>query len=872
MTIAWSASSEPDLAGYEIFRSTSSPVSTATSPLNGASLLSTPTYTDTAVTNGTTYFYAVRAIDAADNTSTLSSESSATPQQERHALSFDGANDYVTFGAAPQFGTSTLTVETWFKRTAPGVGTSTGSGGIASAIPLIAKGRAESDGSSLDMNYFLGIDATDGTLVADFEDAASGANHPVEGTTVITSNIWHHAAASYDGTTWRLYLDGVLEAKLAAGATPRADSIQHASLGSALTSTGAAAGFFAGQLDEARIWDIARAGSDLRSSRNSEIVSAPDLVGRFGLNEETGTTARNSAGSQDGTLLNGTAWAAGYDFQQDATAPSPPTNLAGAGDDGIVTLTWTASGAADLAGYDVFRSTTTPVSTSGSPVNGTDLVRAITYTDSGLTNGTTYHYVLVAVDGSGNRSTPSLAASATPVVGDPVFVGAGDIARCNGTGDEATAAVLDTIPGTVFTAGDNVYENGTLSEFQSCYGPSWGRASIKDRTRPVVGNHDYGNGSSNGSGYFDYFNGAGNQTGAAGDRALGYYSYDIGAYWHVVALNTECGIDAACVMATQVDWLRTDLASNTAKNVIAIWHRPRWSSGASQPGDIRQQPLWQAVYDYGAELVLVGHDHHYERFAPQNGSGQADAAHGVREIIVGTGGASFTSAGSTAAANSEIRNGSTFGVLKLRLHQTSYDWHFVPAGGGTFTDSGTSPTHGMPNVPPVVDSVTIDQPTPTTAQTLTATITSHDLNGDPVTYARQWTKNGVDIAGATGVTLNLATAGNGDKGDQIALRVTANDGSNTSSPQTSGAVTCRLAPDRDGCPEQSRAGNEHGTDGNRDAGRCRRRHGQPHLRLVGQRNRAQDDIRHDLAYGHVRSVAAGQRRHGRHDQRRSNAK
>src|SRR3954447_1052761 len=202
--------------------------------------------------------------DTSGNASTASAEAIATPAPSGpHALEFNGSSQYVTMGAAPSLGAAQFTLETWFKRTGAGIGTSTGSGGIASAIPLVTKGRAEAEGSNVDMNYFLGIDATSGKLVADFEEGVGGTgplglNHPVSGTTVVTSNVWHHAAATYDGTTWRLYLDGVADGSLAVGQPPRPDSIQHAALGTAMTSTGVAAGFFAGIIDEARIWNVAR--------------------------------------------------------------------------------------------------------------------------------------------------------------------------------------------------------------------------------------------------------------------------------------------------------------------------------------------------------------------------------------------------------------------------------------------------------------------------------------------------------------------------------------------------------------------------------------------------------------------------------------
>jgi fibronectin type 3 domain-containing protein len=417
VTLTWSANGESDLAGYNVYRGTSSPVSTSGTPLNGADLLRSPTYADNSVTNGTTYYYVVVAVDGSDNTSSPSAEASATPQVPRFALAFNGGNDHVTFGSAPGLGAATFTLETWFKRTGAGVGTNTGSGGIASAIPLLTKGRAEAEGSSVDMNYFLGIDASTGVLVGDFEDMATGTNHPVSGVTVVTNNVWHHLAATYDGTTWKLYLDGDLDAKLtlAGSPTPRSDSIQHAALATAMNSTGVAAGFFQGTLDEARIWNVARSGAQIRASKDQPIVSAQGLIGRWGMNEGTGTTVADSSGSGvNGTLTNGPAWVAGYDFPADTSAPAVPQNLTATPADVGVTLGWSANIEADLAGYNIYRSTTSPVSTSGTAINGADLVRGTSYADDNLTNGTTYHYVVVAVDGSNNVSGASNEASATP--------------------------------------------------------------------------------------------------------------------------------------------------------------------------------------------------------------------------------------------------------------------------------------------------------------------------------------------------------------------------------------------------------------------------------------------------------------------------
>jgi hypothetical protein len=271
-----------------------------------------------------------------------------------------------------------------------------------------------------------------------------------------------------------------------------------------------------------------------------------------------------------------------------------------------------------------------------------------------------------------------LAASSSAA--SPVLVGAGDIAVCGNPGAEATAALLDTIPGTVFTLGDNAYPSGTAAEFASCYGPTWGRH--KARTRPAPGNHDYG--TAGGAAYYDYF-------GTAGERGRGYYSYDLGA-WHVVVINSNCSQVGGCQAGSpQEQWLRADLAANPARCTLAYWHHPRFSSGPH--GSSREMaPIWQALYDAGADVVLAGHDHFYERFAPQDPRGVADPERGVRQFTVGTGGASHYAV-AQIMANSEVRNGETFGVLKLTLHPTSYDWEFIPVLGKTFTDSGSGACH-----------------------------------------------------------------------------------------------------------------------------------------------------------------------------------
>jgi acid phosphatase type 7 len=275
---------------------------------------------------------------------------------------------------------------------------------------------------------------------------------------------------------------------------------------------------------------------------------------------------------------------------------------------------------------------------------------------------------------------PRLAIQTTPVATAPM-VAAGDIAGCDTSGDEATAALVDTMPGIVAALGDLVYEDATAFDFATCYAPSWGR--FKARTRPAAGNHEYN--SPGAAPYYAYFGAA------AGDPSKGYYSYDTGS-WHVVVLNSNCGGVGGCDdNSQQVSWLRGDLAAHPRFCTLAYWHHPRFSSG--QIGsDAMTDAFWDALYAAHADLVLVGHDHDYERFAPQTPKGQADPKLGLREFVVGTGGRSHFVMG-TPIANSEVRNDNTFGVLRLTLHAARYDWQFVPVAGGTFTDSGSSLCH-----------------------------------------------------------------------------------------------------------------------------------------------------------------------------------
>ena len=296
-----------------------------------------------------------------------------------------------------------------------------------------------------------------------------------------------------------------------------------------------------------------------------------------------------------------------------------------------------------------------------------------------------------------------LLASAARANADPVIAAAGDIACApsnqyynggNGTTGHCQQKFTSNLLvnaglSAVITLGDNQYDTGKLSSFQQVFNPTWGR--VKSIMHPGVGNHEYL--TTGAVGYFDYFNGIGNQTGPAGDRRQGYYSFAVGS-WHLIALNTNdgCTLVACGAGSAQEKWLRADLAAHPAACTLAYWHAPRFSSGYSGNNTFTQA-LWQDLYNAGADVVLSGHSHDYERFAPQDQNGSLNRTNGIREFVVGTGGAFFTSLGSSPKPNSEVRQNSTFGVLKLTLHPASYDWKFYPEAGGSYTDSGTGLCH-----------------------------------------------------------------------------------------------------------------------------------------------------------------------------------
>lgn len=341
-----------------------------------------------------------------------------------------------------------------------------------------------------------------------------------------------------------------------------------------------------------------------------------------------------------------------------------------------------------------------------------------------------HELVVTAVDTAGNSATATSIFSTTvgdiPAArydigqvgapprsgrGSPDLVAAGDIACSPGSlptpstcQQAGTAALVESLhPSLVAAIGDEQYQVGTLSNFQNSYDLSWG--AFKDITYPVIGNHEYAQANYPGAqatGYFDYFNGPGSVTGRAGDRNRGYYAYDLGS-WHIVVLNAECGAVSCAAGSGQQVWLANDLAANRNRCTLAMWHQPLFTAGITygDPNGLATRPLWDTLYRYGADVILNGHDHNYQRFAPQNPSGQADPAYGIREFVVGTGGESqFPLSNTDKVANLQASETGTFGVLQLRLQPDSYTWRFVPEPGqGTYTDSGSAACHGAPPAP-----------------------------------------------------------------------------------------------------------------------------------------------------------------------------
>ena len=265
---------------------------------------------------------------------------------------------------------------------------------------------------------------------------------------------------------------------------------------------------------------------------------------------------------------------------------------------------------------------------------------------------------------------------------DNTILAVGDIAVCGQDDDELTGQLAAGLPGTILGLGDMVYEGGTESEFKRCFNPSWG--AVKDRIRPVPGNHEF---ETAGAGpYYEYFGDA------AGTAGLGWYSFDIGA-WHVIALNTNC-LDQPNLCSddsAQADWLESELARNPAGCTLAFMHHPRWSSG-EHGNDLKIGEFWTMLHDGGVDVLLAANDHNYERFAPMDANGAADATGGIRLFVVGTGGRSLDPF-EDIQPNSEARNNVSFGLLQMALYDDGYGWQFVPTDREGYRDGGTDRCH-----------------------------------------------------------------------------------------------------------------------------------------------------------------------------------
>jgi PKD repeat protein len=374
-------------------------------------------------------------------------------------------------------------------------------------------------------------------------------------------------------------------------------------------------------------------------------------------------------------------------------------------------------------------------------------------------------------------------------VTDPVILAAGDIADCTRSGDEQSGAVLDGQQGVVLALGDNAYSDGTLAEYQNCYDSNWGRQ--KSRTRPTSGNHDYN--TPGGAGYYAYFGAA------AGDPATGWYSYTLGS-WFILSLNSQVDM---YVGSPQEQWLRQQLATHPNQCVLAYWHYPRWTTISGRVTLDAVKPLWDALYEFGADVILNGHDHAYQRFVATLPDGTPDASYGIPEFAVGTGGGEGLYQFGPTIPILAARNNTTFGVIKFTLRTGGYDWQYLSGGGGTFTDAGSGTCHTAPpstNLPPISNAGG-----PYTGEntiTFNGAGSSDPDNNVPLSYA--WDFG--DGSTGTGVSPSHAYASDGSY--TVTLRVTDNKGAQSQLASTTATVanvapTVNAGPDFFATPGQS---------------------------------------------------------------------
>jgi chitodextrinase len=706
--LTWSASTDDEaLAGYAIYRDGGL---TAIATVGAAAT----SFTDTGLAAGSTHSYQVDAVDAAGNRSAKSASASAT------TVAPDTTAPSVPQNlAATAQGTSAIALNWSASTDAVGV---TGYGiyrdGSATPFTTTSGTTFIDTGLAAGSTHSYRVDAVDaaGNRSARSTTASATTDEPVRSTSTFTpvadSYVRADQSGSNFGTQTALRLDASpvyrsylrfnvqgLEGTVVGAVLrlrPSADNAAGFSVASvASTSWGETSITYA---NAPPIGAAGGASGPLTAGEYAEVdvtslISGNGLVS-MALTTTSATAVSLSSREAEANRPQLVITTQGGGGGGDVTPPSVPTGLgATVLSSSQIRLNWTASSDnVGVAGYAVYRDGgATPVGTTS---GGT------TFTDGGLAPSSTHSYRVDAFDAAGNRSAKSGQVTATTTAGgggsgDPVIAAAGDIAcdptvsgfNINGTATgcrmKATSDLLLAMaPEAILALGDSQYENAAFSKYAGSFGPTWGR--LKSLIRPAVGNHEYR--VAGAAGHFQYFGAA------AGDPAKGYYSFDVGA-WHLIALNSECTkIPGGCAATgAQVKWLKADLAANTATCTLAYWHRPRFSS-STYGDDATYKPFWDALYAAGADVVLAGHAHNYERFALQDPDGNADSDRGIRAFVVGTGGKSHYRI-IDPGPNSQVANGDTFGVLKLTLRPTRYDWAFIPEPGKSFTDSGSANCH-----------------------------------------------------------------------------------------------------------------------------------------------------------------------------------
>jgi len=324
-------------------------------------------------------------------------------------------------------------------------------------------------------------------------------------------------------------------------------------------------------------------------------------------------------------------------------------------------------------------------STGGRRLNAPIVDMAVTPAGAGYwlagADGAVYAFGTAPYHGRTTAGAPVVGIASPASTAWRTLLVAGDVAACDSPGDEITSSMLDGFEGTVVVPGDVVYETGTTEDFEVCYDPSWGRH--KHRTRPAIGNHEY---ISGGEAYWDYFG-----EHMAGPRQKGWYSFDIGS-WHVVVLNSNCTKVGCGPDSEQQRWLRADLLANPALCTAAVWHHHRFSSG-NFGSQTTTAPLFQALYDNNVDVLLVGHEHNYERFGEMDPEGHVYVGRGVRQFVVGTGGRNLIPMRDALIEGTQVRQAEAFGLLRLNLDEGGYRWRFVAEPGKPFTDTGRDRCH-----------------------------------------------------------------------------------------------------------------------------------------------------------------------------------